>query len=596
MTDAQQWVPRRGRRPDGTEVEGYEFQLDPAEAARLEASQARAIASIQHFNIRLQLQAALLEQGKSSSVIVQGGLSWAKAQRAKPQQEAADADDRDDFDRQWDRRAVVMAAALAIRDYDADDRNEVLAWAHPILQAAVAKTTAGYEGNDQIQFSAPALASLGYIALYQKEQTPDNHNALLDLATHKDGAVRNALGSHFVQFNQLDPKLPRALIRIFMASAIYPRRDPDADHGTSEQISRERIARAVAAEKAWLHGTGEEPAWPELPLWQTYRRRVLRLGPWESEQEEHEEPPAPYLLTDETKLGKLADHLIPFTIGEPPTWLVELTSQLMRWTAAANGPQGEDDRERDHRPTTWNVHFFDFLGILAVALPHDRLLKLFLEPIARFTDESFHDAAGTFLRGFDRATLATDTRDPENPAAVRVMLADRIRRGRSFRDLKSEKSIMAETHLGDALSAMFYQPSRWAHQGKAVLPRKWPGLLETIPTLTELVKEAPASGYLATAFVTLIESSPTAALLPYAVAAMSAWRSAYGVDANFWSEKTIGARVCAWIEQAFKEEPTQALAVAADLSDELHKCLDVLIRSGVAQAREIEERVAATLA
>ena len=233
------------------------------------------------------------------------------------------------------------------------------------------------------------------------------------------------------------------------------------------------------------------------------------------------------------------------------------------------------------------------MGILAVALPHDQVVKLVLEPIVLFTDEPFHDTAATFLRGFDRATLATDTRDPENPTAVRVMLADRIRRGRSFRYFKDEKSFNAETHLGDALSAMFYQPSRWAHQGKANHPPKWPGLLQTMPTLTELVKEAPASGYLATAFVTLIKSSPTAALLPHVVAAMSAWRSAYGIDANFWSENTIGARVCTWLEQTLKEEPNQALTIAAGLSDELHKCLDVLIRSGVAQAREIEEQLAA---
>jgi hypothetical protein len=281
------------------------------------------------------------------------------------------------------------------------------------------------------------------------------------------------------------------------------------------------------------------------------------------------------------------------TIGEPPGWLTELATQLMQWTTAANGPQDDDDGDRDHRPTMWNAHFFDFMGILAVALPHNQVVKLVLEPIAGFSDEPFHDAAATFLRGFDRATLATDTGEPENLAAVRALLAERIRRSRSFRRLKAEKSIMAETHLGDALNAMFYQPSRWAHQGKATLPPKWPGLVQTMSTLTELVQQAPTSGYLATAFVTLIESSPTVSLLPSVIAALTAWRTAYGIDANFWSEMFIGTRVCAWLEQTLTEEPIQALAAAKGLSAELSKCLDVLIRSGVAQARAIEERLAA---
>ncbi len=50
---------------------------------------------------------------------------------------------------------------------------------------------------------------------------------------------------------------------------------------------------------------------------------------------------------------------------------------------------------------------------------------------------------------------------------------------------------MAETHLGDALNALFYQPSRWAHHGKASIPQRWAGLPEAMAPLTELVKDEP---------------------------------------------------------------------------------------------------------
>jgi hypothetical protein len=216
----------------------------------------------------------------------------------------------------------------------------------------------------------------------------------------------------------------------------------------------------------------------------------------------------------------------------------------MAWTREANGPQGDDDHDRDDRPTTWNDHYFEFVGILSVALPHGRVQELFLAPIAAFTEEAFLDAAATFLRGFDRATLAIDTRNPDNPAGVRAFVAERVRRGRGFRYHKSEKSFSVETHLGNALNAIFYQPSRWAHRGRATIPQRWSGLLDTMPTLTQLTQDAPASGAVATAFLNLVDASPCGALLPYVVSATSGWVSAYGVDANFWSEKTIGTRVC----------------------------------------------------
>ena len=117
-----------------------------------------------------------------------------------------------------------------------------------------------------------------------------------------------------------------------------------------------------------------------------------------------------------------------------------LRDVCMQWTIEAHGPHGEDDEDRDHRPTDWNIHFFDFLGVLAVNLSNEQLVSMFLEPMSRFRDEPFYDAIGAFLRGFDRAAVATDTRDPENPAAVRSLVADRIRRGWGFKRLTREKS------------------------------------------------------------------------------------------------------------------------------------------------------------
>ncbi len=138
---------------------------------------------------------------------------------------------------------------------------------------------------------------------------------------------------------------------------------------------------------------------------------------------------------------------------------------------------------------------------------------------------------------------------------------------------------------------MFYQPPRFSVQGRPSIPDNWSGLDANLPTLTALVTGAPSSGYLALLFMNLVESSPRVALMPFVVQAATAWCSAYRVDSNFWSEKEIGGRVCAWFDRTISADPASA-GVLPRFTTDLLECLDILVRSGVASAREIEERIA----
>ena len=83
-------------------------------------------------------------------------------------------------------------------------------------------------------------------------------------------------------------------------------------------------------------------------------------------------------------------------------------------------------------------------------------------------------------------------------------------------------------------------------------------------------------------------------LLPFVVKATTAWCSAYGVDTHFWSEKDIGSRVCTWLDRTLIVNPT-SVGVVPEVVEDLLKCLDILIRSGVARAREIEEQITVRL-
>lgn len=585
MTDRSNWQTLSHVNDDGSTVELLQYLADPDERRLIAGKTAEVLASSQHANARSSIELALTDPSRSTPDIVANGIAWAKRQLKDPVPVVST--DRDDFDMEWDRRAVVMAASLAVRDYRGGDRAEILVWAEEILDLAAAGTARESYGNNQIVYDKVAIATLGFIALY-RENPVGVRDKLLDLAANPSLPVTNALGSGFVEW-KADRLLP-AVIRIMLASSSYPRRratEPDTQ--AIEQAHAQRIGTTIAAERAWLSGKGKEPEWPIMPAWITRPKRRLRLpgAPALEVQERRAAPPDAY--AHEQRMGEIVSHFVPLTVGTLPTWLEPLTEHLMAWTLVANA-SGDDDRETEGRPFTWNAQFFDYLGILCAALPQEQVLKTFVLPITELGDEAFHDGMASLLRGFDRAILAKDTTKPAYPAAMRVALAERLTTTRNYRRLGQKKEFTTESHAADALTAMYFQRAGILPSRRPSVPDNWAGLDAVMPTLTGLVTGAASSGYLAALFLELIETSPRPALLPYLVEALGAWCSAYGLDTSFWVSHDIGGRACRWLKRVFSEisgliDPIQQ----RDLLDSL----DTLVQAGVTSAREVEEALMA---
>lgn len=596
MTEAENWESVTRTSQGGTQIEAYQFTEPPEEQREREDQAARANASLQRMNIRRRIQTALLESDQSTPALLQEALEWAKAQLSEagpiPDEEGENSGkENKSYDAEWNRRAVVMTAALVVRDYEAADRDDALAWGTPILLAASEQKVREYQG-DQIEYNTTAIATLGIVSLFLRGNSTITQSMILRAAAYEHPAAQEALGQNLLRLGEVDERLPRSIARIVMVSAVHPRRVLGLEQQKeNERLYREAVDAAIDIEQRWLDGEGAEPSWPELASWRSAPRRGIRLDDHgHIEDDDDDDEPASHYV-DERAIGRLIQHLIRFTISDVPAWVKGLAGHLMAWTDDANGPHGDGVRERDNRPHTWNIEFFDFAGVLSAALPHLEVTNLFLSRIVKFNDEAFHDAMASFLRGYDRATVATDTKAPENPVAVRALLADRIKRAWNYRRLGRDKGFTSETHAGDALNAMFYQASRWANTGRPTIPDNWSGLQTSMATLTELVVGAPTSGYLASLFLNLVESSHGKALIPFVVQAMAAWCAAYGVDRNFWAEKNIGSRVCTWFDAVLTNDAT-AHAVLADRADELFRCLDILVQSGVAHARLLGERIA----
>jgi hypothetical protein len=591
MNHAQHWHPAIVSLADGREIEVRQYHIPRDELELRQTSVEQSNGHITEMNTRLSLQRALSEPEKSSPEIVAQGVAWAKARMTENE-----AGETDNHDIQWRERAVVMAAALAARDYEGENRAAVEEWSRSVLQPAATEYNddIASRASEQIYSNKTAIAAVGYAALYCRHRDAVSRDALLNLAALQDHAVLSAIGASFRDFARLDPRFPRALIRLVMRAAAHPRRTLVA--GKDAEIlaaHRRSIAEAVESEKRWLDGLADEPPWPALEPWHSRRRQYIRLGGRTFEEKPETPRAGPEMYVDEHALGMLANHLVGLTIDEVPDWMISLAGHFLAWTIEANnGPPSDNDEERENRPTAWNIGYFDFLGVLCVALPFDRARALFIEPTTRRHDDAFNEAAASLLRGFDRSTLATDTPHPENPAGVRCLVSERMQRTRSMRSLSyRDTSFTAETHLADALNAMFYQPPRFMNPGRADLPDRWDGLLESMPVLTSIVTSCPQSGYLAVVFLTVMESSPRAAFLLNTVEAASAWGKIHAAGANFWNEHQVGNRICEWIARTLGDDP-DAANVLPQVRDELSKCLDVLVRSGVASARALEGRLA----
>ena len=591
MNHAEHWQPAMARLADGREIEVREYQIPREEAELRRTSVEQSNGHIVEMNMRLSLQRALSEPETSTPEIVGQGITWARGAAG----EVPDAQEADNYDAQWRERAVIMAAALAARDYEGADRAALEEWCRSLLEPAATEYNEDIasRASEQIYSNKTAIAAVGYAALYCRNNDAQSRDALLRLAALQDHATLNAIGDNFRKFARVDPRFPSALIRLVMRAAVHPRCTFEATR--DEEIlsaHRRNIAAGVDTEKRYLDGLIDEPPWPALEPWHSRRRRSIRIGRHTVEEELDRPGTPPEMYVDEHGLGILANYLVGLTIDEVPDWLISLASHLMAWTIEANnGPPGDDEEERENRPTAWNIGYFDFLGVLCVALPFERARTLFIEPMMRLHDDAFNDAAASFLRGFDRSTRAIDTPTSEDPAGVRSAIAERMQRTRSMRSLTyRDTSFTAETHLADALNAMFYQPPRFMSRGRPDLPDRWDGLLETLPVLAPIVVAFPQSGYLAVTFLNLIENSPRAAFLPCMVEVVSAWRQTHAAGANFWNEHQIGNRICEWIERTLNDP--DAANVLPALRDELGSCLDVLIRSGIAAARTLEGRLA----
>src|SRR5262249_34201217 len=131
LVDPANWVDAVVTRSDGTEVRIKQYVAPEAEARHFDALEADHSGRFSDYNLEARLGLALDDPSKSTSDLPKAAVEWAQRQLPHADQEHDYSDFR--------QSSVVTAAMIAMRDGEADLRNEYRDWADGVFDEALHK-------------------------------------------------------------------------------------------------------------------------------------------------------------------------------------------------------------------------------------------------------------------------------------------------------------------------------------------------------------------------------------------------------------------------------------------------------------------------
>ncbi|MDZ4853811.1 MAG: hypothetical protein SGJ26_02950 [Nitrospirota bacterium] len=585
--DPNNWREASVSMPDGTQCTGYQYVSPEAEAQHLAALEQATQGWHSDTNMQAALSLALEDPSRSSPELVTAAVEWAQRPVVISETEGRDEDE------DWMRdQALVNAAMIAMRDGDGELRVRHEAWARGVFaQAVQTKDDQVYRSRSGLSFNPVAVAFVGMIHSLRVRTAPGNVRDLLEVATRKDQAAAHGYGAAANILASIDERLPRAVLRCAFAACIRPNHEwnlSEEEVAVRSERQRQQVLASVDAELAWLADERLEPEWPDFPLEPPRFRRRLRL-PGGRRQQETPVPqrsrPDEYVDHQAAALWLSKTHSI-VDIGQRP-WLLKIAQSYASWTAAANGTGMDLHEEIANPPSEWNDAYFDLLAQSLPGLALPEIEQLALTPIGVLPDKAFYDIITGFLRSVD-AVYFSD-RGLQEPIAIRIrsVLANRMMATSGWQHLAGNRSSSIEWHIGPAIAVLFFNVYGFAHSAQCyLLPNGIDRLDAFLPVLEQLIEHGP-SLFVALVTLNLLEVSPRSAHLPFLVTAAKAWLRGYPDHRDFWVDYGIGRRVCVWIEEVRRQEPTlfdrnEAMRMDVD------RLLAKLITLGVAEASRLE--------
>ena len=585
LLDPTNWQDATITLEDGSTSSVRQYVSPEAERLHLEALQAESAPKTVDTNMQLALNAALDDRSRSSPEFATAAVKWA--------QSIADSQGSLDEARMRDQ-AIVAAAMIAMRDGDAELRASQAEWARGIFATVLgAETDPAPRFRDGLQFNSVAMVLVGTVHMARGNARPEEIQGILQVAARSDPSAAHGLGPVADVLDSIDERLLCAVLRCAFASCIQHSRNRDAtdeERSSDRDQRRQKLDAAVAAEMAWLAGSGAEPKWPAFPDKEVRRRRHLRLpGSTTGSPERAKRPADEYVdhqaaalwLRSANRIGDVSKH----------PWLRYVARGYSLWTMAANGASLDRNEDVDNLPLEWNDAYFELLARALAGLSIREIEQLALEPLISLPDEPFFDAVADFVRSVDAVYFDGHGITETAAVAVRAKLAERLMESSGWKWTVTRPSPSIERHIGAAIATLFFHQHGFVRPTKCyLLPPGIDRLLPFLPVLEQLALSGPSLS-VAVFVMNLLEVSPRPAHLQFAVAAAKAWVDLYPDDTQFWIGYGIGRRLCLWMESVFGQDGT-LLEEVKPLRIEVERIIAALVRVGVVEARRIEQSLA----
>jgi hypothetical protein len=529
---------------------------------------------------------ALLDPSKQTADLIERGLIWAHAQSTE-----ALAEDEEDFNRAQHWRAVIATAALSVVS---PAYHHERAWATQILHRAVEDPK--HDRHDrayaQVRFHSAALASLGWAGLAAQSDA-DARRVLLTLAKRGDSAIIGAIGSALEALALADARLPKALLRIGLASSIHPEQIwDDASANDFGRLRREeRLAEAVASEETLLSG-GDEPAWPVFPQTRHIKKRrrivVAESAPFDDDDDE---------ATGDGRRSEWVNHQAAgnwltavehsSSINTSP-WIAELVQAYQQFSDYAWGAGLPADAELGELPASWLHPFVRLRLRAAVSQPWEDFASAVVRPLIALPDESFLEAIEAFVPAADSLFWDDKILSLEHLVRAREAVSDRLKRCRLWQWGRDELTDSVVRNIAGGLRALFFHTPLSFTGAVCYLPIRASPLAAALPALAALTQDAPGLSFVADLFITVCERAKGWAPVDLVLSTAETWAGVRDSEASFWRDHGFGRRLCAWLaDDAVKIESADTAALTR-----LQRLVETLIEAGVPEALPLERRLA----
>ena len=504
LADPENWKPVNFDRGDGTLVAGFQYQMPAAEEALTAPGQARLAAKSTEQEMRLSLPLALRDNSKSTPEFLARAAAWAQSVDLK----FKDSDEEDDiFQREdWRIQARVNVATLIMRDGDEAIRTQHQVWAQQVLTEALASKNDPHRSHPQLPYNTVAIATVGQISIVRRAPTEEGFRSLLEIAARSDQAMLPAFSAELSTLQEIEARLPRAIMRIGFASCIHAFHDyneSDEANNLRVQAHRERVFAAIERELGWLRAAGSEPEWPVFPNDPPHRKRFSRIGV--TAEEWQEERARPKDIVASGSAARWIQSALPLLGKDTMGWFRGLVDAYAEWTSAENGA-GQDDDIEISRSMEWNRTYFDLVPRTFVGMPTDEIDRGVLQRVLTFPEESFFDAVAVLIRTLDELYFNGRIIEGDEVLRLRTLLFNELRQRRRWKRLVERKSTSLEVHLARAISSLFLHNESWGGGSKCYLnPTGADSLKLFLPLLSAICVEAAQSQYIALQFLDLME-------------------------------------------------------------------------------------------